>query len=348
MPWTTFTDDRGRAWALNQTGLWILVRQHVYNRALRRSSTIVREHHMIGPNQAWVDSDFRASAAERDRESRPLFARLERDVMRDGARAVQQLAEMREQTETAVFDLREMQRSASNETFTNMELSVSRGERGYEFASHFRDFSATTLLVGSSFMTGGAAVAVLGGGSLLRGVARYEEGGNVGAAIMTATGTFVVGAIPLGGGTLKASASIYRTIGGEATPYAEKAAMIIIGAQIDAQFEAANALIDGKSGREALQAAAKRFGIDLVTGAVGIRLERRALPVVTRLMTDGAVAILGDELAKPAPRKTPTPPEALPTPSAELCDANSLLNTPNCTAQDWVRQIVLQEARRRA
>ena len=84
--WINVTDDRGRCWRLSQIGLWLLVRQNIYNRAIRRHSQRMHETHWIGPDRFWGDTDFTASAAECDRDSYPIYARLEREAMRDGAR----------------------------------------------------------------------------------------------------------------------------------------------------------------------------------------------------------------------------------------------------------------------
>jgi len=59
--------------------------------------------------------------------------------------------------------------------------------------------------------------------------------------------------------------------------------MIVVGAQLDAQFEAAGAIIEGRSGREVLRRTATRFGVDVLGGGIGAGLDRWALPVVVRL-----------------------------------------------------------------
>jgi hypothetical protein len=72
MPWTYYSDDRGRRWRINQLGMWLLVRQHVYNSALCRGSHIKRVPQRFGPDEVSVEMDFQGSAAERDRLSAPL------------------------------------------------------------------------------------------------------------------------------------------------------------------------------------------------------------------------------------------------------------------------------------
>jgi hypothetical protein len=362
MPWTYYSDDKGRRWRINQLGMWILVRQNVYNTAIRQCSHVKRVHHTFGPDEVSVETDFQGIAAERDRQSAPLYAKLERESIQNGAQTLARLIQMRHETERSVEDVRQMQHLASAELRRNIERSVHRGEIGVDVATKVRDLSATTLVVGSAFITGGAAVAVLGGGSALKGVGNYEDKGNVGSAVLTATGTFVVGIIPLTGGTLKGAASVMTRVGGEAIKYGERAVLAVVGAGIDAQFQACNALIEGKSGREALQAAAARFAVDVIAGGIGMKLDKWALPVIARIVSDTAVGYGGDkvvdqlaegggEARRPgllehvAIRRAPAASASMPTPARPaVCDANAVLSSGSCSPDDWVRQIVLQPA----
>ena len=103
---------------------------------------------------------------------------LEREAIQNGAQALERLIQMRHDTERSVAEVRQMQKSASHEMFQNIETSVHRGEIGVEVATQIRNLSATTLVVGSAFMTGGASVGVLGGGSVLRGATPRGEATN--------------------------------------------------------------------------------------------------------------------------------------------------------------------------
>jgi hypothetical protein len=263
--------------------------------------------------------------------------------------------------------MRQKQHNASVEMRRNIDQSVRRGEIGLEAAKDALAISTTILIIGSSLISGGAAVGLLGGGSVLKGVGKLEETGNVGSAILTATGSFVIGALPLNlGGPVKIGGSILQRTSGEAVKWGERAVLIVIGAGMDAQFQACNALIEGKSGKQALKAAAYRLGVDLVTGGIGAKLDKWALPVISRIISDTSVALGSDNLVdklsesekeKGEKRRSPGVYEAVPIrlgPFAAasmpiptkpaVCDANAVLSTGTCSPDDWVRQIVLQPA----
>ena len=91
-----------------------------------------------------------------------------------------------------------MKHSASQRTFDSIDAAG--WETWIARMTWLRDTSATVLVVTSGIMTGGAAPALLtlAAGSTLRGVATYQDSGNVGAAVVNGVGTMVVGAIGLG------------------------------------------------------------------------------------------------------------------------------------------------------
>ena len=355
MPWTVITDDSGRTWSLNQLGLWILVRQNVYNRLLYSHSRVVHEHHFFAPDRTHIETNFHLVREDRERESYPVYRDLALAIQHDGGATRSRLIEMREETEQAVADLREMQRAASHETFSSIERCVSRGQTGLAIATEVRNLSVTTLIIGSSVMTGGASLAVLGAASVLNGVSQYQDTGNIGSAVLQATGTFVVGAIPLGGASLQAGASVARTVGGTAVSYGERYALIVVGATVDAQFTAANALIEGQSAGSALRSASMRFGVDILGGSVGLGLDHMALPVAVRLFTDNLVeagyrgvqrslasrhSMHGGTAVVTRALPAVTPP---PVTAGALGDTNATLSSGACSAESWVDQIVLHE-----
>lgn len=355
MPWTPFRDQRGNPWSVNQTGLWMLVRQHVYNKLLYQRSREVRENRLFLPDLLSVETDFNGIREARDRESAPLWTDIEHRVSNDPAGALPMLVQMRERTEHYAGELIAMQRRASRETFANIERSVAAGERGRAIAAGVVELSATTLVVGSAFLTGGAAVAVLGGGSVLKGTGRYQETGNIGGAILEATGTFVVGVIPLAGGSLQGATGVSTALSQQVATTAarqatvrtsEAVALVIVGAGVDAQVEGLKALVDGRSASDALRAAAVRFTVDVTTGGFGAMLDKRAMQVGVRLVADSLASTTGDwavgQATAPPARGARSHTSQLPAPSAPLCDANAVLSTGSCDAAEWVRQIALR------
>lgn len=356
MPWTYFTDNRGRRCRVDQLGLWILCRQHVYHQLIHQRSRVVRETHVFGPDLISVETDFHGIARERDRLSFPLYSRLEWETVQDAERVRVRLVQMRREIHRWVESVRRMQQSASHETMRNIEQSVQRGERGVAVATAVRDLSATTLVVGSAFLSGGASLAVLGGGSVLRGTATYQDTGNIGSAVLDASSTFVVGAIPVAGATMaegQAAQSVARVglrtaVSASEMTAGQQATVVVVGSAISATSAGTQALIEGQSTEQALRTATARFGVDVLTGGMCGRLDRRAFSVAARLATDGLMSVAGDAMVDdfaggPGPGSVATlPHQALPMPSSPICDANATLITGDCGPQDWVRQLVLQ------
>jgi hypothetical protein len=67
-----------------------------------------------------------------------------------------------------------------------------------EIAKFVRDASAEGLMVGASVMTGGAAVAALGGASFFKGACKFQDTDSVGAAVLEGVGSFTFAYVKLG------------------------------------------------------------------------------------------------------------------------------------------------------
>lgn len=80
----------------------------------------------------------------------------------------------------------------------NINNAVDAYEADIQIAKFVRDTSADGLMVGAAVMTGGAGTAVLGGGSFLKGVGKFQDRGSVGAGVMEAVGSFVFAYVKLG------------------------------------------------------------------------------------------------------------------------------------------------------
>jgi hypothetical protein len=80
----------------------------------------------------------------------------------------------------------------------NINRAVDDYQAHIEVARFVRDTSADGLMVGASVMSGGAALAVMGAGSTLKGTAKFQDTGSVGASIMEGAGSFVFAFVKLG------------------------------------------------------------------------------------------------------------------------------------------------------
>ena len=85
---------------------------------------------------------------------------------------------------------------------TQNMVSITKAVEDYassaEIAQFVRDTSADGLMVGASVMTGGGAVAALGGASFFKGVCRFQDSASVGASVMEGAGSFAFAYVKLG------------------------------------------------------------------------------------------------------------------------------------------------------
>jgi hypothetical protein len=74
--------------------------------------------------------------------------------------------------------------NVQTQNMKNIDQAVDDYESHIEVARFVRDTSADGLMVGASVMSGGTAVVVMGAGSTLKGTAKFQDTGRVGAAVM--------------------------------------------------------------------------------------------------------------------------------------------------------------------
>jgi len=80
----------------------------------------------------------------------------------------------------------------------NINKAVDDYQSAVDVAKFVRDTSADGLMVGASVMSGGAAVGFMGAGSFLKGEAKFQDTGSVGAGVMEGAGSFVFAYVKLG------------------------------------------------------------------------------------------------------------------------------------------------------
>jgi hypothetical protein len=176
-----------------------------------------------------------------------------------------------------------MQLDASQQTNSAIVRVTTNAKNGEQVARFVRDLSGTILTVGAAFLTGGAAVAAIGGTSVLKGGFTYEDkvlGGAstsdaVGAAGVEMSTDLIVGMIGMGESGAVTQAFKTKT----ASDALGAGVLVITGAGIDGGSEFVKAAIDGKTVRQGLIAAGTRAGIHVVSAAVLGPLIERAFPV---------------------------------------------------------------------
>ena len=199
MGWTAFVDRSGRAWSINQEGLFLLVQAVTRARLIRQRTRMIEINNgMFYPTSYQVETNWAGLRAAVEVETnifyRDAAVRLADDPMAMWSNLAGMLSSARDDAQYC----ERLKHRASNDTFNNIDAA------GWETQiarfTWLRDTSATVLVVTSGIMTGGAAPALLtlAAGSTLRGIATYQDNGRVGAAVVNGVGTMIVGAIGLG------------------------------------------------------------------------------------------------------------------------------------------------------
>lgn len=174
----------------------------------------------------------------------PEIARIDGRRMREVAqRDVRAMARMVRQRvdETARLTNGFLDRMAAVQTENTMSInrSVSSYDGQIEVAKFVRDTSADGLMVGATMLTGGAATAVIAGGSAFKGYAKFQDTDSVGAAVMEGAGSFVFGYFPMG-----------KTLSGK-----QEAALVIV----QAAWETGTGLVEGKELADAATGGSMKF-----------------------------------------------------------------------------------------
>lgn len=165
----------------------------------------------------------------------------------------------------------ELMASTQSENMTRVNKSVASYDSKIEIAKFLRDTSADGLMVGATVLTGGAATAVLAGGSALKGYGRYEDTDNVVSGVMTGVGSFAFGAFQIGG--------------------LQKGAIVIM----QASWETGTCLVEGKGFAESVATGSLKLaglGVDKVfkLGVVQSLLGKAAVPM--------AITLAGSDVTK--------------------------------------------------
>jgi hypothetical protein len=308
--WVYFKDNNGKEWLIDQIGMWMLVRQYIYAKLLNDQSKIVTTKNWFGPDMSTVETDFSAIRATRDQLSQDAFTGIETEVLKDAKGAYNSLIQMRSEMDDYSASFKDMQKRASRDTMQAINTSVARSQAAIDVLTVVRDLSATTLVVGAGFLSGGAALGVLGAGSALKGTARYQDSGNIGSAILEASGTFVFGMITMAPSIAEVGAApglMSRATAPALATSGQRMGMVIIGAQMDATFEGVKSAMEGGTAKEAITRAGVRFATDIASGAAGIKLDKLALPIAARLLTDTGAAVASDKSGNYAAGKVKPP-----------------------------------------
>lgn len=294
MGWVSQTDEDGHRWLINPLGLLSVVRRNLHADLVLKHTTDDYRIRWIMPNTYNVKVNFGAVTREKNRQAPIYYNDMLRTCKWSGAEALKQIVSLCDATDSNTERFNQKMHLASRMTMDSINSAVETGEIGAHVSEVVRDLSASVLVAGATLLSGGAALAVLGAGSSLKGVATYQTTGNVGSAILTATGSFVVGAIPIGASFSQANNARTMTTIVEGSGRSlmtsvtqnirRQGVVILVGTTMNAGFEMSNSLIDGNTMEQSIRTAGRGVTADAMMGlALGPILDRGAFSVPVRL-----------------------------------------------------------------
>lgn len=298
-----------------------LCRSYVRAESTLKHARIGRETHLFGPDVAWVEVDWKAVRTDVEKESAFVYQELQRTANQSIDRAADYVRTILSETETYRRNFQTMQTNCSRTTMQNINRSVEWGKTGVKWATAIRDFSADFVMVGATALSGGAAAAAIGGGSLLKGSYKWQDTKSFSSGLFTASTELLFAVIPLkvkGTGVVKEQ--ITKLILAKVKAGTEIAKTVYIDHKTFAEGAVSGLL---KMNDPALMMLAKEWlkGADAKTQLI-------AVPVVAALKfaRDLGIRQISNAAApKPvATSKTPQPSSPLPIPYPNM--AHSILD----------------------
>lgn len=299
MPWTVVVDGQGQRWGVNKEGVYLMLRAALRAEKIKARSQITSvENGFLMPTTYLFETDWDGLRADVDQETNTFYLDAAERLSRDPSGMRSNLLGMIGRGRSDFNAVEAMRRRATRQSSESISGNVAGWETALAVAQFTRDTSATILVVGAGLLSGGAAFGVLGAGSVLRGTATYQDTGNVGAAVINGTGTFIVGMVGIAGG----NPGLLRS---------EQLQLMFIGSGLQGGVQGAQSLVEGRTPKQALQQAAVSAGFNLLGSAVGGRIDQMSF--TTRLVVGGVIDTTGNLLTAAT---APTPaPQAIARPA---------------------------------
>ena len=150
------------------------------------------------PDISHVEVDWDAVRADADLFAGEDVGNMQVEAKYNAPRIARRLAAMIDITAHKKEAFIDWIGTVQTQNMVSINKAVEDYQSSAEIARFVRDTSADGLMVGASVMTGGAAVAALGGASFFKGVCRFQDSGSVGASVMEGAGSFAFAYVKLG------------------------------------------------------------------------------------------------------------------------------------------------------
>lgn len=231
MSWKTYRVEQGEFTICWETCCRIIASHHRAKWQLQLAQEDRESQSTVNP-LTWGLPDLRYLTVDWDK----VRERAEADTLSDAwtlaARAnferagvdalVRTLKDMQVATRTDHVRYRTRLQECMRRTAADVEASVSRAESWLQIARFLRDSSGSVLIGAATVVTGGtAAVAVAGGGTVLKSVGKYQDTGSVGSATIEAAQNIAFAVFPAARGAALAGrekvVKVVATVGADAS-----------------------------------------------------------------------------------------------------------------------------------
>lgn len=336
MPWEMFSSKDG-IYQVNWDGIGRIIRSYVRSRAMVQHSVVApTERRWVGPDLYSLEIDWPKVKAETLHQTDHELMKFYSGAQSGMQPQINRLVSMMETAKADHDKIRERLQSAQAQTMANVEQSVRLGQLGIQSATIVRDACFDFLMVGATYLTGGAAATAgaafevtpaaagfmtLGAG--LKGAATYQDTGKVGNAVGTFSTNLLFGALDL-----KAAG----IIGKAAKTLAGKIGLGMVWAKAKAVASVPFSVIEGKRVGEGLSQGMVKMAA-ATPGAAAIEglkdflkpmdMEPWAIPVEVALnLSLDKAGDMAYDMARQQPERTAAPRHTPPsTPQQHLMDA---------------------------
>lgn len=337
MAWESFTSNDG-IYYVNWAGIARIIRSFVRSKATLDNSRVNVESHIFGPDLHTVDVDWDKVRLQTDTDSEATLADFYQAAKFSMQTQVARLHSLISNTRQNSATFQNKMHDAQRKTMANIDKSVSRAETGLVIARATRDFSGEFLMVGATFLSGGAAAPLLAiaGGSGLKATAKYQDSSHpdIKEAGVTFVAEFAMGVIDLGVGRgidQAAEKAFKEAVGPELEKEAAKrstqlALAILWSKTKGATLEPTKAVIEGDTLQKGFTTGAfKAIGgthSELLKYFLVDPKMQKTAAIVDTLFSVVADRV-SDKLNEPADKERTGPPKLAPhpTPKHALIDA---------------------------
>jgi hypothetical protein len=337
--WETFRSKDG-FYLIDWAGLTRIIRSCNRAGAMKDySEVVISEKHWIGPDLWSVEVNWDKVNVETTTQTEIELRRFHASAKNSMQRELKRLVSMMEDADDDRDTFHDRMADAQHRSMQNIESSVRKGEIGLQVATAVRDTSAEIEMAGATYLSGGAALAVLGTGSAMKGAFVYQDTGKAGQAVATFGTNLVLGVADLKVGTaIKGLGSASERIG-----------MAIVWAKTKAALDVPKSLIEGKSMKQATSGAGVKLvastpataGVEYLKGVLGEKGEAWAIPVEVTLniIQDRAAEAMSESGEKSEKKETLGPPAHLPPPHPNHRLLDAVVYDQSVIEQTAVQQI---------